>query len=93
MSGKPSLEGVELFRQALHSMACSSTESERIRLEINSLQAELNRHQQTAESAYRDIFKLLQGMDVYSSGNTGFEGRFSWFMTELYKQITKKVTK
>lgn len=90
MSGKPSRDGVTTFREALQKLAYSDQQIARLRLEIADRQKDLAAFLPAAESARREVFELMKGMDVQHSHNFGYENRMEWFLVELHRQFTNR---
>lgn len=87
MSSKPSPEGVALFRQAWEKMHRATGRLRELNKQIEAAKEEAVSLQLQYEDSKKELFTLMQGMDVQSNGNFGYESRFAWFMVELMSQI------
>jgi hypothetical protein len=87
MSGKPSESGVANFILELSRMSEAQSLIWTLSREIETRQTELKKQQELYRVANEQVFKMLEQMDVEASGNTGYEGRMSWFLGELYRQL------
>lgn len=90
MSGKPSSEGVQLFRQQLSRYVSAVERSQKLTGEINDRTTELNNQRIEADDARTKMFKIMADMDVLANYNYGYEPRASWFLAELYKQMESR---
>lgn len=82
MSSKPSLAGVKQVLAVLY-------ELERLQAEERDLVTQLARLsvvRERIDELARSVPKLLEGMDVASNGNAGWQGRVTWFLRELAVQ-------
>ena len=87
MSGKPYPEGVAQVREAVATMAYSQQKAAELGKIIAEQQAEKERHESNYQTAKEGLFRLMREMDVESRGSAGWEGRFGWFIAELFTQI------
>lgn len=89
MSGKPNpteVTALLMNMQHLNRLRASIAQ----RTEIIHEQT-VTRQREIEESAdlWRKSKELIEGMDVKSEGNYGFEGRYHWFILELVKQANE----
>ncbi len=89
MSSKPDADGVDNLRRLL---------SERMELveEITAIRSAAERLEEL-ELKYRivsnNVIEQLEEMDCKSNGNTGWEGRITWMLTELMRQSIERPEK
>ena len=86
MSGKPSYESVKEFRYLLDGMFNSRSEVERLERETARCREELEKKQEVYGTCRAALLELMEKIDIKSSGNSGWEGRFTWFLLELHRQ-------
>lgn len=87
MSGKPSPEGVQLFRVLLKTMSIASKLQDNLMKEISNRKEELETASISYQGARVKLFELMEKMDISENGNFGYEGRMSWFLVELNQQF------
>lgn len=87
MSGLPSVEGVTKFRLNLRRFSDARDHARRLMTQIAELKKELEGQNIEEKTARNLMLKALTDMDVYSSGNTGFEDRAMSFYKELFDQM------
>ena len=90
MSGKPYLDGVKQFKFFLKQMSDSAVLTNNLEDEIAKAQSKRIDALESYTKAKQNLFKLIEQMDIKSDGNAGWEGRMSWFLIELQKQLNKK---
>jgi hypothetical protein len=82
MSSKPSSEGVAELRELLGRLRLLGAEI----FQIRSAVARLKPAEREFETLHRAITDKMASMDVASNGNTGWELRVVWFLSELDRQ-------
>lgn len=86
MSGEPNSTEITALLINIEQMnALSETIRGRkdvIQIETTTVEGEINKYQELASKSKA----LIEGMDVKSPGNYGFEGRYHWFLLELVRQ-------
>jgi hypothetical protein len=83
VSGKPSQEGVSDMIAKLDQLYVLEDEIEELRPKAMRLQ----QAREERDALLRALPDGLHAMDVAQNGNTGWEARVTWFLTELYRQI------
>ncbi len=86
MSSKPNTPDIQQLRLELAEfkrVGDELNECKRAAARIDNLQDLLNEKQQK-------IIKLLDGMDVKSDGNMGWQSRITWFLLEFDRQASSK---
>lgn len=86
MSSKPSRNTVGDVRYAMTEykrMLSRVTDMRLVAKELPDAEVEL-------AAKHREIITLLDGMDIVSRGNMGWENRFVWFLTEWDKQVREE---
>lgn len=88
MSSKPYPEGVQIVRQALARLHQNGARLSQITREMTTLTTEQAALRDECQKDRQILFEKMDAMDVKSSGNAGWHGRFEWFIIELYRQIS-----
>lgn len=86
MSGKPHPKGVERVVGLLGEIQQLNVED--VELQKAEERAKELREQRTQK--YVEMTKLIREMDLESVGNHGFEHRFSWFLSEMRRQLLSR---
>jgi len=86
MSGKPSTENVAELRAVVARLGVIDAEVDRLRKQMDTLKASFDTLTIERVSKRDRAIKLLDSMDCSRSGNTGFEARILWMLTELASQ-------
>ena len=87
MSGKPNPEGVKKAIELLDKISSLSAETDELRRCIDRDTDRYNRLKEELDVIWVTYRKLMKEMDVSAEGNTGFEMRAAWFLTEMKKQL------
>ncbi len=90
MSGKPSPKGAERVISLIQSTLASEVERLQLTTEADLLLERKAILDSSVARAKRELSDLLTSMDVDSPGNSGWEGRFTWFIAEVIRQTTKE---
>lgn len=83
MSRLPYPEGVELLRQAAARVRELDDKAAGLREFIRTYTDSLHAAEHERDKQAEAVLKLLREMDVASDGNTGWERRVVWFLSEL----------
>jgi hypothetical protein len=86
MSSEPTPEKVKELRTALHDYRrlCKRL------AELKEAADKIEQVEYQARQLHRDMLKMLEGMDVASNGNMGWESRVIWFLCDLDAQSSTK---
>jgi hypothetical protein len=93
MSGRPNPEGVRKYVDAVKEMEQLALEIETSSKEVQRLEKKLEVDKGKYSLAKANMLKLMAEMDVYSSGNAGYEGRIGEFVKMVYQQTRDQAMK
>jgi hypothetical protein len=88
MSRKPHPEGVTEFRETL----ARFNEINKEFAQLSDAVTRLTIVTRVREETYRKLLKQMEEMEISSSGNTGWDERIIWFLSELDRQASKRKT-
>jgi hypothetical protein len=83
MSGRPNIEEIDKLREATKQLKSLFDEDVKLQRTISDSQKRRSAIETLISGRRREIIELLENMDCASRGNTGWEGRFMTFLTEL----------
>lgn len=89
MSGYPSIEGVAEISALVAQSVVLGDEISMLQKTINEAEAGLKIAVEEFTIVNGSIIAKMERMDVTSSGNFGWQRRFTCFLTEFYIQIRK----
>ena len=87
MSGVPNEQQVKELSEALFDLVSARASIERLEAQEKQIKDELVYLKQKGRESSIKIFKLMESMDVASSGNYGYEARMEMFLIQLYRQL------
>lgn len=87
MSGKPSPSGAKRAIEILTRVAQLTETIDTLGPEVRQKTAQLKALGEERHQLQSELGKLMRKMDCDSPGNFGWEGRMSWLVAEMYKQM------
>ena len=87
MSRTPDRAGAELLRDTLHRhrLMCKEIAN------LKAAAAKLPELERKASETHKQIIDLLESMDCKQSGNSGWESRITWLLSEMLSQEAKNL--
>lgn len=91
MSGKPSYNGVKKFRGIVERLVEAESKLDLAERDFQDAERRKRDYILETDSLRKELFALMEEMDVKSNGNSGYEGRASFFFAELYRQFKSEL--
>ncbi len=91
MSGKPSPEGANRVIEILNRVNEVTETIRHLAPEVHQKTVELKNLEEEHGRLQHELGKLMRSMDVDAPGNYGWEGRVTWLISEMHRQMQIKI--